>query len=168
MTLKITHVRGKGSYNREITLKLSRWVRVRYLHMCTKFQVSRVDRWRENPFAGVSNFMTIDFYSSFHLCFEEFKSCFLTSMFSIGFRCVLMTGANIAGPVLLPKNTFIEQGCQFHYLSFEFAINCRCLFEKSMFIVKFASCLLYSFSTAMTSQPIIQFVDHKDVFHRFT
>ena len=79
-------------------------------------------------------------------------------MFPIEFLCLPMNGANIAGPVFLPNNTFVEQGCQFHYLSFEFAINCRCLSENSSFIVNFASCLFCSFSTAMKSQPIFHFL----------
>ena len=49
MTLNITHVRGKEGYKRWMTLKLSRCVRVRYLHMCAKFQVSMVNSCRENP-----------------------------------------------------------------------------------------------------------------------
>ena len=49
MTLNIKHVRGKEGYNWWMTLKLSRCVRVRYLHMCAKFQVSMVNSGRENP-----------------------------------------------------------------------------------------------------------------------
>ena len=38
-----------GGYNGGMTLKLSRCVRIMYLHMCAKFQVSMVNSCRENP-----------------------------------------------------------------------------------------------------------------------
>ena len=53
MTLNTTHVRGNGGYNGGMTLKLSRCVRIMYLHMCAKFQVSMVNSCRENPDWGV-------------------------------------------------------------------------------------------------------------------
>ena len=122
MTLNITHMRGKGGYNGWMTLKLSRCVRVRYLHMCAKFQVSMVNSCRENPDWGVSILSHLIFLQYFFKVSWNLSSCFSTNMFQNNFLCLQMTGANIAGPVFLPKNTFIEQGCQFHYWSFEFAI----------------------------------------------
>ena len=89
MTMKTTHVKGKGGYNGWMTLKFGRCVCVELLHRCAKFHSSRVNSCRENP-----DFMTIDFSPNFHLNFQEFKSCFLTGMFQIEFRCLLMTGAN--------------------------------------------------------------------------
>ena len=53
MTLKITHVRGKGGYNGWMTLKLGRCVCVRYLRMCAKFHGSMNNSLGENPFGGV-------------------------------------------------------------------------------------------------------------------
>ena len=52
MTLNTTHVRGKGGYNGCMTLKFSRCVLVRYLHMCAKFRGSMVNSLGENPFGG--------------------------------------------------------------------------------------------------------------------
>ena len=70
MTLNTTHVRGKGGYNGGMNLKLSRCVRVRYLRMCAKFQVSTVISCRENPdWGGFFDFVTIDFSSNFHPSF---------------------------------------------------------------------------------------------------
>ena len=52
MTLKTTHVRGKGGYNGWMTLKLGRCVCVRYLRMCAKFHGSMINSLGENPFGG--------------------------------------------------------------------------------------------------------------------
>ena len=123
MTLNTTHMRGKGGYSRRLTLKFRRCDRGRLLHMCAKFRGTTTFSCRENPDWGrFFDFMTIDFSSNFHLSFWEFKFWFSTSMFSIEFLFLLKTGANIANPVFLPKNTFVEDGCQFHYWSFEFSI----------------------------------------------
>ena len=65
MTLKTTHVRSKGGYNGWMTLKVGRCVRVRYLRMCAKFRSSRVNSLGENPFGGVSIFVTLDISSKF-------------------------------------------------------------------------------------------------------
>ena len=46
-------------------------------------------------------------------------------MIPVDFLCLPMTGAIIAGLVFLPKNTFAEQGCQFHYWSFGDALFCH-------------------------------------------
>ena len=126
MTLNTTHVRGNGGYNGGMTLKLSRCVRIMYLHMCAKFQVSMVNSCRENPdWGGVFRFSKVRFSFKFSSKFRRvLSSCFSTSMFQIDFLCFLMTGANIAGPVFLPKNTFVEHGCHFHYWSFQFSIFC--------------------------------------------
>ena len=59
MTLNTTHVRGKGGYYRWMTLKVGRWVCVRYLRMCAKFHGSRVNSFLENPFDG-GGLMKID------------------------------------------------------------------------------------------------------------
>ena len=69
MTLKITHVRGKGGYNGWMTLKLGRCVWVMYLHMCAKFRDSRVNSVGEKLFGGVSTFVTLDISLKFHLSF---------------------------------------------------------------------------------------------------
>ena len=52
MTLKTTHVRGKGGYIGWMTLKLGRCVCVRYLRMCAKFHGSMINSLGENPFGG--------------------------------------------------------------------------------------------------------------------
>ena len=117
-------------------MKLSRCVSVRYLHMCAKFHVSTVKSCRENPdWGGVRRFIPPRLFIEISsIIFQEFKSCFSTSLSQIDFLCFLMTGANIAGPVFLPKNTFIEQWCQFHYWPFEFVIFCRSLSENFCFV----------------------------------
>ena len=168
MTLNITHVRGKGGFDESMTLKLGRCVFVRYLRMCAKFRGSRVNSCRENSFWGGSNFVMIGFSSNFHLSFQEFKFCFSLSMFHIDCLCLLRSGVNIAGPVFLPKNTFIKHGCQSHYWWSGIVISHRCLSEIFSFIVMFASCLLCSFSTAMLLQPIIHFPDHTVVVDKLT
>ena len=118
MTLITKHVRGEGSYNCTMTfLKLGRCVCVRYLRMCAKFHSSMVNSCRENSFGGVSILVHLNFSTKLHLGFQKFKFCFSTSMFPIVFLCLLMTGASIADSVFLPKNIFIEHGCQFHYWS---------------------------------------------------
>ena len=95
MTLIITYVRGKGGYNGGMTLKLSRCICVRFLHLCAKFHGSMAKSLRENPFGeGDSRKLTIDFSSNFHRSFHEFMSCFSTTMSQIDFLRLLMTGAN--------------------------------------------------------------------------
>ena len=99
-----------------MTLKFRRCVHVRYLRMCAKFHVSRISSCRENL---------------------SLSSCFSTSMSQMDFLRFRMTGANITGPVFLPKDTFIEQGCQFHYWSFKFAIFCHNIRRSDSAIASF-------------------------------
>ena len=95
MTLNTTHVRGNGGYNGGMTLKLSRCVRIMYLHMCAKFQVSMVNSCRENPDWGGFRFSKVRFSFKFSSKFRRvLSSCFSTSMFQIDFLFLLMTGAN--------------------------------------------------------------------------
>ena len=77
MTMNITHMWGKGGYIWWMTLQLSRCVRVRYLHMCAKIQVSMVNRCRENPDWGGFDFVTLEISSIFLLSFLEFNFLFL-------------------------------------------------------------------------------------------
>ena len=74
MTLNITHVRGKGGYNGGMTLKLSRYFRVRSLHMCAKFRGSTTYSCRENPdWGGGFDLVPLEFSSKFHLSYKVFK-----------------------------------------------------------------------------------------------
>ena len=60
-----------------MTLKLSRCVRVKYLHMCAKIHDSTTNSLLENPFGGGGcRKLTIDLSSTFHLSFYEFKFLF--------------------------------------------------------------------------------------------
>ena len=78
MTLNTTHVRGNGGYNGGMTLKLSRCVRIMYLHMCAKFQVSMVNSCRENPdWGGGFRFSKMRFSFKFSSKFRRVKFLFL-------------------------------------------------------------------------------------------
>ena len=107
-------------------------------------------------FGAVSNFMTIDFSSNFHLSFEEFKFfSSTTSIIQIDFFCPLMTATNIAGPVFLPKTTFVEHGYQFHYWSFEFSIFC---FHQRWSHSPIASMLDFQHSTHLVASSFQNFI----------
>ena len=74
MTFNTTLVRRKGSYNGWMTLKLSRGVGVRYLHMRAMFQVSRVVKCRENPNREESILGRLIFFSNFPPCFPGLRN----------------------------------------------------------------------------------------------
>ena len=66
-----------GGYNGGMTLKLSRCVRIMYLHMCAKFQVSMVNSCRENPDWGGFRFSKVRFSFKFSSKFRRVKFLFL-------------------------------------------------------------------------------------------
>ena len=136
MTLNTTHVRGKGGYNGWMTLKLSRCVRVRSLHMCAKFRGSTTWSCRENPDWGGFDFVMMGISAKFHLSFLEFKFCFSTSTFWIEFLCLLMTGANIdhlvwgVTKICLKLRPGIEKEI---YVFVENSISNQALFSRRIF-----------------------------------
>ena len=126
MTWNTTHVIDKGGYISTMILKRGRCVRVVYLHMCVKFQVSIVNSSRENSYwGGGRHFCHNSHFFKVFLSFYVFESWFSLSMFPNNFRSLLMTGANDACPVLFPKNTFVEDRCQFYHGSLQLANFCR-------------------------------------------
>ena len=125
-----------------MTLKFSRCIRVRSLHMCTKFRISLFNSlWRKPIWRGLK-ISPLDISSMFHQSFEEYKFLFLNQ--------------HVRTRLFLPADDWRQQLVRIHKIHNNHNNNCTnyinqvCQSLSMCFLIKVSCCFLFSFENCHT------------------